>query len=109
MKAMVTAWALVTMLLTAGPIESARADAANLRPAAERERDEQRIASLIESARAAMAQADWPGAIDLLNEALNLPPTSRTPEAHEMVGVARLESGDVLNVQIVAGCPTEIR
>ena len=45
-------------------------------------------------ARAAIQAARWPEAIEVLNQVLELPPTSVTQEAQEAAGTAHLRNGD---------------
>jgi tetratricopeptide (TPR) repeat protein len=55
---------------------------------------EQKAAGLLTQARTALEGNDNLRAIDLLNELLNLPPTTASREAQELIGVARERQGD---------------
>lgn len=56
---------------------------------------EARSAELMGIARDALTREDWGLAIENLNEALNLPPNSRTREAQALIGQARQRRGDL--------------
>lgn len=47
-----------------------------------------------------MAQRNFAGALELLNQLLNLPPNRNTREAQEMAGLARVRSGDPSRARI---------
>jgi len=55
---------------------------------------EVRAARLLEEARGANDQADYPKAIAALDDLLNLPPNASTRKAQEQIGITRLKSGD---------------
>jgi len=59
-----------------------------------------RAQSLLTAAQAAVVQQNATGAIDLLNELLNLPPNRYTQVAQELAGVARARSGDTARARI---------
>ncbi len=61
---------------------------------------ETRSNALLATAQAAMTQLNYPGALEALNELLNLPPNRNTRTAQEMAGVARARSGDVARARI---------
>ncbi|MGE0315000.1 MAG: hypothetical protein AB7P21_25575 [Lautropia sp.] len=55
---------------------------------------EAKALGLLDIARAATAGGDHALALDTVNEVLNLPPNSHSPQAQEMAGLARLALGD---------------
>ena len=61
---------------------------------------EARSGTLFATAQAAMAQQNHIGALESLNELLNLPPNRNTQAAQEMAGLARARSGDVARARI---------
>ena len=61
---------------------------------------EDRAATLMAAAQAAMAQGNHAAAIDALNELLNLPPNAKTRDAQELIGMARARSGDLARARI---------
>lgn len=56
---------------------------------------EARADELLAAAADAVTANNYPGAIDILNEVLLLPPNSSTQTAQELLGVARERSGDI--------------
>ncbi len=61
---------------------------------------EARASTLLASAQTAMAQGNHAAAVEALNELLNLPPSAKTREAQELIGIARARSGDLARARI---------
>lgn len=58
-----------------------------------------RADALMAAARAAFDAGQWPQAIEALNQLLELPPTSHTADAQELVGRAHLRNGDTVRAR----------
>jgi len=60
---------------------------------------EARAAAFMAQARTAIEGARWPEAIEALNQLLELPPSSLTRRAQELVGLAQVRAGNVLRAR----------
>ncbi len=61
---------------------------------------ELRSDTLLATAQAALSEQNYAGALESLNQLLNLPPNRNTRAAQEMAGIARARSGDVARARI---------